>query len=307
MIKNKLEKWIAIDWGTSNFRAYLLENDKVLDQISSNDGMKFVKNKNFENVLIKNLSNWLSSDENFQILASGMVGSKQGWVEVPYAITPCNVLKLNVGLPKVTNKKLKVYILSGIAQNTPEDVMRGEETQLAGYFLDNHNFSGSVCLPGTHSKWVNVKKYKILNFNTYLTGELYEIIKSYSVIKHSLSTLEISEKKLIEGVEIILKNPKNFSNLLFQLRAKDLLKNQSSIEANSLLSGYCLGLELLASKPYWQKKDVVLIGSDFLNSYYELCLKKEVNSIKKFTSYEMTLKGLNYFKNNLNFDKLMSS
>ena len=306
-MQDKSKKWIAIDWGTSNFRAYLLDNDKVLDKISSNDGMKFVKRNDFENVLIKNLSSWFSSNDNIQILASGMVGAKQGWTEVPYAKAPCEVLKLNLGTPKVKNKKLKVYILSGISQNNPEDVMRGEETQLAGFLLDNPTFNGSICLPGTHSKWVNVEKYKILNFNTYLTGELYEIVKNYSVLKHSLSNNDICEKKLIEGVEITLKSPNNFSNKLFQLRAKDLLKNQSSVEANSLLSGYFLGLELLGSKVYWFRKDVILIGSDFLNRYYELCLKNKVNSIKKFTSSEMTLKGLNYFKKNLNLTKIMSS
>ena len=102
-----------------------------------------------------------------------------------------------------------------------------------------------------------------------------------------------------------LKNPNNISNNLFQLRAKDLLKNQCSIDANSLLSGYFLGLELLGSKNYWYKKDVVLIGSEFLTKYYELCLQKKVNSIKKFNSSEMILKGLSHFKNNLNLSKLM--
>ena len=306
-MQNKSEKWIAIDWGTSNFRAYLMKNDEVLDKISSNDGMKFVKKNHFENILIKNISKWLPSNEVIEILASGMVGAKQGWIEVPYTETPCSVMKLKVLSPKVNNKKIKIYILSGVSQNNPEDVMRGEETQLAGYFLDNPNFSGSICLPGTHSKWVNVKNYKILNFNTYLTGELYEIIKNHSVLKHSLETQEIYEKKLIQGVEKILKNPNNLSNVLFQLRAKDLLNNQSSVEANSLLSGYFLGLELLGSKVYWFEKDVILIGSDLLNRHYELCLKNKVNSIKKFTSSDMTLKGLNYFKKNLNLTKLMSS
>ena len=301
----KLKKWIAIDWGTSNFRAYLMKNGEVLDQISSNDGMKFVKKNDFENILIKNISKWLSPNQIIEILASGMVGAKQGWIEVPYTETPFSVLKLKVLSPEVNNKKIKVYILSGVSQKKPEDVMRGEETQLAGYFMDNPNFSGSICLPGTHSKWVNVKNYHILNFNTFLTGELFEILKNNSVLKHSLLTEEISEKKLIEGVEIILKNPNNLSYLLFQLRAKDLLKNQSSIDANSLLSGYFLGLELLGSKNYWYKKDVVLIGSEFLTKYYELCLQKKVNSIKKFNSSEMILKGLSYFKNNLNLSKLM--
>ena len=76
----KLKKWIAIDWGTSNFRAYLMKNDEVLDQISSNDGMKFVKKNDFENILIKNISKWLSPNQIIEILASGMVGAKQGWI-----------------------------------------------------------------------------------------------------------------------------------------------------------------------------------------------------------------------------------
>ena len=97
----KLKKWIAIDWGTSNFRAYLMKNGEVLDQISSNDGMKFVKKNDFENILIKNISKWLSPNQIIEILASGMVGAKQGWIEVPYTETPFSVLKLKVLSPEV--------------------------------------------------------------------------------------------------------------------------------------------------------------------------------------------------------------
>ena len=281
-----------------------MKNDSIVDQFSSKDGMKFIEKNNFENIMIRNISKWVNKDQNFQILASGMVGAKQGWIEVSYAKVPCNVLKVKVGLPKIKSKDIKVYIISGISQYDPEDVMRGEETQLAGLFLKDSNFTGSVCLPGTHSKWVNFDNGNILNFETYLTGELFDITKNHSVLKHSLSSREICKKTLLEGVEVILKNPKIFSNRLFKLRARDLLKNQKPIISNSLLSGYFLGMELAGSKRYWYNKDVVLIGSDYLNNFYELCLKDKVNTINKYSSMDMTLKGLNFFKNNIIKEKL---
>ena len=298
-----MNNWIAIDWGTTNFRAYLMKNDRIIDKVSSRDGMKFVEENNFEDIMIKNISKWISNDENHQILASGMVGAKQGWIEVPYAKAPCDVLKVKIGLPKLKRKKLKVFIISGIFQEDPEDVMRGEETQLAGLFQKETDFNGSACLPGTHSKWVKIKNNKILHFDTFLTGELFEITKNYSVLKHSLSSHEICDKTLLEGVKTILENPNTFSNRLFKLRARDLLKNQNPIIGNSLLSGYFLGMELAGSKSYWSSKDVILIGSDCLNKFYELCLKDKVNSIKKYSSMDLTLNGLSFFKKNLIIEK----
>ena len=126
-----MEKWIAVDWGTSTFRAYLVQNNKVSDTIETKDGMKFVKSHLFEQTLLSLIDRWLDDDEITEILASGMVGSKQGWEEAPYQQTPCNLKKLNYITPTLKDNRISLKIFSGISQTYQPDVMRGEETQIA--------------------------------------------------------------------------------------------------------------------------------------------------------------------------------
>ncbi len=155
-----MNHWVALDWGTSNFRAYLMENDNVIDQVSTQEGMKFVDQKEFENTLVKNITAWRKKFNINIVIASGMVGAKQGWVEVPYINSPCDIRNLNFKTLNILDD-INIHILSGVSQSNPSDVMRGEETQIAGFLLNNIDFNGSICLPGTHSKWVNLNSYDI--------------------------------------------------------------------------------------------------------------------------------------------------
>ena len=166
-----MEKWIAVDWGTSTFRAYLVQNNKVSDIIETKDGIKFVKSHLFEQTLLSLIDQWLDNDEITEILSSGMVGSKQGWEEAPYQQTPCNLKKLNYITPTLKDNRISLKIFSGVSQINQPDVMRGEETQIAGFLNENPNFNGSICLPGTHSKWVEIKNNNIVKFKTFMTGE----------------------------------------------------------------------------------------------------------------------------------------
>ena len=295
-----LDKWIAVDWGTSFFRAYLIENDEVLCSVKTNDGIKFVQNNNFEKTLVKSIEPWLDNKYKIEVLASGMIGSKQGWLEARYQKTPCNLNNIEFVSPSVEDSRFSIKIFSGISQSNTPDVMRGEETQIAGYLYDNPNFDGSICLPGTHSKWVKIENGNIINFKTFMTGELFEIISKNSILIHSVTSNKILKNELKKGVDEILKNPEIFGNALFQLRADDLINSRGSEIYKSKLSGYLLGLELLGSLEFWKKKDIVLIGNaDLIQLYEYILLNNKVNSIKKFLSKDMVLKGLKNFKNKL--------
>ena len=291
------DKWIAVDWGTTSFRAYLMVNNDVLENVETNDGMKFVQNQHFEETLVRIIEPWLDHKHKIEILASGMVGSKQGWIEAPYQKTPCNLNNIQFISPSVKDNRFSLKIFSGISQDNTPDVMRGEETQIAGFLYDNPNFNGSICLPGTHSKWVKIENGNIINFKTFMTGELFEIISKNSVLIHSVTSNKILKNELIKAVDEIFKKPEVFGNVLFQLRADDLLNSRGSEIYKSKLSGYLLGLELLGSLEFWKKKDIVLIGNADLIEFYEYILQDKVNSIKNFLSKDMILKGLKKFKN----------
>ena len=294
-----MNHWVALDWGTSNFRAYLMENNNVIDQVSTQEGMKFVDQKEFENTLVKNITPWKKKFDINIVIASGMVGAKQGWIEVPYIKSPCNIRNLNFKTINILDD-INVHILSGVSQSNPSDVMRGEETQIAGFLLNNIDFNGSICLPGTHSKWVNLNSYEIKKFTSFLTGELYEIVKKYSILKHSLNTTRLEDEIVKSAANLIIENPSFISNKLFEIRAENLLKNSNQTSNNSKLVGYLLGIELSGSKTYWEDKDLVIIGSSNLNKYYELILNGRSKSIQLFNSNDMVLNGLSFFKKSLN-------
>ena len=289
-------KWIAVDWGTTSFRAYLMVNNDVLENLETNDGMKFVQNQHFENTLVSLIEPWLDHKHKIEILASGMVGSKQGWIEAPYQKTPCNLNNIEFISPSVKDNRFSLKIFSGVSQHNTPDVMRGEETQIAGFLYDNPNFNGSICLPGTHSKWVNIENGNIINFKTFMTGELFEIISKNSILIHSVTSNKVLKNELKMAVDEIFNNPEIFGNALFQLRADDLINSKGSKVYKSKLSGYLLGLELVGSLELWKKKDVILIGNPDLTELYEYILRNRVNSIKNFLSKDMVLKGLKNFK-----------
>ncbi len=294
-----MKYWVALDWGTSNFRAYLMENNNVIDQVSTQEGMKFVDQKKFENTLVKNITAWRKKFNINIVIASGMVGAKQGWIEVPYINSPCDIRNLNFKTLNILDN-INIHILSGVCQSNPSDVMRGEETQIAGFLLNNIDFNGSICLPGTHSKWVNLNSYDIKKFTSFLTGELYEIVKKYSILKHSLNTTRLEDEIVKSAANLIIENPSLISNKLFEIRAENLLKNSNQISNNSKLVGYLLGIELSGSRTYWEDKDLVIIGSSNLNEYYQLILNGRSKSIQLFNSHDMVLNGLSFFKKSLN-------
>ena len=292
-----MKKWIAVDWGTSTFRAYLVQNNEVSDVIETKDGMKFVKSHLFEQTLLTLIDRWLDNDKITEILASGMVGSKQGWEEAPYQKTPCNLKSLNYITPSLKDNRISLKIFSGVSQINQPDVMRGEETQIAGFLNENPNFNGSICLPGTHSKWVEIKNNNIIKFKTFMTGELFEIISKNSVLIHSVKAEKIDKMELLKSVDEILQKPELFSNALFQLRADDLINSKGPTIYKSRLSGYLLAIELLGSMEFWKNNDIILIGNQDLIEMYQFILNKKVKSIKTFLSSDMVLKGLKNFKN----------
>ena len=295
-----MDRWIAVDWGTSSFRAYLVEDKVVKDTIETKDGMKFIKDNDFENTFINLIGKWLIKNKKTDVLASGMLGARQGWIEAPYEKAPCKLNNISYISPILFDDRISLKIFSGISQNDPPDVMRGEETQIAGFLSDNFQFKGSVCLPGTHSKWVQVNQNNLEKFKTFMTGELFEIISKNSVLVHSVVSDEFDKAEFLKSADKILKCPKLFGNSLFQLRADDLVNSGSAVIYKSRLSGYLLGLELVGSLEFWKNNDIVLIGNVDLIELYENVLTKKVSSIQKFNSEDMVLKGLQHFKDKLN-------
>ena len=119
----------------------------------------------FEPALLRLIDPWLGPGKT-PVIACGMVGAKQGWAEAPYRPVPCKPGEATPITPTTLDKRIALHILPGISQDSPADVMRGEETQVAGLLYENPQFDGIACLPGTHTKWVHISAEEIVSFRT---------------------------------------------------------------------------------------------------------------------------------------------
>jgi 2-dehydro-3-deoxygalactonokinase len=226
-------------------------------------------------------------------MACGMVGAKQGWVETPYLKTPCVPIDNNqLTTTNTHDKRLKVHLVPGVMQNHPADIMRGEETQIAGFINKNNDFKGVLCLPGTHTKWVNINEGQITSFKTFMTGELFGVITSHTLIRHSTSIKGWNQESFEEGIHEGFNNPGLIASNLFSLRAESIVNNMDRDQARSILSGLLLGAELNGAQSYWQDNKVILIGSEFLSNIYYQGLEALGGQSKLFSLETATLLGL---------------
>ena len=172
--------FIALDWGTTSFRAYLVAADGVVqDQFAAAEGILAVKDGDFEAVLESHIGSW---DKSLPVVAAGMITSRQGWVELAYADCPAgpadiakhiHVLKARSG--RTIHFLTGLHLAGGLLGH---DVMRSEETQVFGS-LDVG--ASHFVTPGTHSKWIDVVDGRIVNFATYITGEMFSVLRNHSI------------------------------------------------------------------------------------------------------------------------------
>lgn len=277
--------WIAVDWGTSHLRAWLMRRDgSVIERRQSDAGMGTLERDGFEPALHALVGDALPAP----VMACGMVGSRQGWFEAPYATAPCAPPGAGEA---VQVSGTDVCILPGVKQARPADVMRGEETQIAGYLATHPGFDGVICLPGTHTKWVHISAGEIVSFRTAMTGEMFALLSQQSVLRHSVGT-GWDEASFAAGVDQAMSRPEALAASLFSLRAEGLLDRLDPDVARARLSGLLIGAELAAMRPYWLGQQVALIGADGLARAYGAALAAQSVPCHSVGVEEMTLAGL---------------
>lgn len=279
--------WIAVDWGTSHVRAWVMRADgSVLDRRSSAQGMGALDRSGFEPALRELVGDALPAP----VLACGMVGSRQGWAEAPYAAVPCAPPSAAEAV-QVGGTDLDVRILPGVKQVQPADVMRGEETQIAGFLATSPGFDGVICLPGTHTKWAHVSAGEIVSFRTAMTGEMFALLTEQSVLRHSMGEGWDAES-FAAGVDQSLSRPEGLAAALFSLRAEGLIAGLDGASARARLSGLLIGAELASMRPYWLGQQVALIGAERLSAAYAEALTGQGVPTRMAGAEEMTLAGL---------------
>lgn len=281
--------WIAVDWGTSNLRGWAMQGDQVLATERSDEGMSSLNRTGFEPALRRLVADWHITPQT-PIIACGMVGSRQGWVEAPYRAVPCTPLAGR--LVKAPSDAFNVRVLHGLRQSTPSDVMRGEETQIAGFLTLNPDWDGVICLPGTHTKWVQISAGEVVSFQTYMTGELFALLSKESVLRHSVDSEDWDNVVFDYTIEETLSKPEKLAARLFAIRADDLLDDMPPATARARLSALLIGAELAASRPYWLGTNIAILGAEAAAAAYARALLTQGAPATLADTARMTLAGL---------------
>lgn len=268
--------WVAVDWGTSNLRAWGIDlSGTVAFERTSPKGMGKLAREDFPGVLAALLDGVAPARSGaLEVLICGMAGARQGWLEAPYLEAPTDLRGLLAGAvrPVMPDGRIAPAILPGVCQKTGGDnVMRGEETQLLGIAAFTPEFSGVVCMPGTHSKWAQLSGTRIERFSTAMTGEMFELLRTHSVLRHSF-TGDLDGPGRAEGfatgAAAGLAHPEQLLGTLFQVRAGALLSGRQPDWCAGYLSGLLIGTEIGSNRHLIGDQAVPLIGSPALCALY---------------------------------------
>jgi 2-dehydro-3-deoxygalactonokinase len=265
--------FIALDWGTSSFRAYLVDDRaQVKDKVAAPEGIMAVKDGNFEAVLESHIGAW---DKALPIMASGMITSRQGWVECAYAECPAGAAELAKSL-HVHSTKLgrKIHFITGLHYKSPSighDVIRGEETQVVGSLSSG---AKHFVTPGTHSKWIEVEGGNVASFATYMTGESFALYSHHSILGKLMNGEAADEAAFKRGVDQAFTDPAGLLHALFSVRTLGLFKDVAAESLHSYLSGLLIGTEVAhATMGHDRSADYQILGSAGLTQAYVTAMK----------------------------------
>ena len=289
---------LALDWGTSSLRAYRLGPcGRLLERRHLPWGIMnlpraqcLVKEEEtgaaFERALGLACGDWLHADPQLPLIACGMVGSAQGWRETPYLGMPARLDSLATRLERVPRAgATPLHIIAGLIQQGPlPNVMRGEETQVAGVLASLTTAHGSaqdllICLPGTHSKWVRVQGSEVRHFDSFMTGEIYALLRSHSILGRTMHGTGTHDAQAFgRGVETAASQAVRLGPLstAFSTRTLGLAGELTASAQADYLSGLLIGHEVAAMASVLRSTEamprIVLCGDEALCTRYARAL-----------------------------------
>ncbi|MFO1314522.1 MAG: 2-dehydro-3-deoxygalactonokinase [Burkholderiales bacterium] len=269
---------LAIDWGTTSARAYRVDAaGAVLASREMPLGIQRVRDGDFAGALVQLLGEW--QDDPAPRVACGMIGSRQGWREAPYVACPAQLPDLAAGIVRVPEARLAIVpgVRTRDAYGVP-DVMRGEETQLAGV-VRARDERVLCALPGTHAKWACVDAGRLVDFVTYMTGEMWDVLLAHSILGRLVVTGPdpgAAGPAFARGVARGL-GPGNLAHDAFGARTLALMGELAGDEIADWLSGVMIGREIRNARTWAQRHGydgsrVRLVGADALVARYAAAL-----------------------------------
>ncbi|TFI58565.1 2-dehydro-3-deoxygalactonokinase [Sphingomonas parva] len=257
--------FIAVDWGTTNRRAYRVGRDGTVDdEMEDGKGVLSVPSGGFD-AAVGEIRARLGD---LPLLMAGMVGSNRGWVEAPYVPCPAGLPELAARLQWVEAERTAIVPGVCFAEGDAADVMRGEEVQILGAYGEGLvPADGIVCHPGTHNKWIRLEDGRITAFRTVMTGELFNLLKAHSILADLLAlpagvndAFEAGVRRALDGGELTAE--------LFSVRARVLLGKTKREDAASFTSGLLIGADLRAGLAFAGETGLVAMGRPELTALF---------------------------------------
>jgi len=264
---------IAVDWGTTNFRAYLADaGGAILAQAESPSGILAVQNAAFADVLRAEIAGWIRGHGPLPVMMSGMIGSRQGWIEAPYVGCPADIRDIAAALTTLEVDGIgTVHLIPGLdhmPEGEPPDVMRGEEAQTIGAMALLGAQNATFVHPGTHSKWVTIESGVITRFATYMTGEVYGALRGHTILGRLMKEGEARGAGFLQGVKAARRGASagGLLHQLFSVRTLGLFEMLPAEELSEYLSGLLIGSEIIAAAKPGQT--ITIFGSAELTNAY---------------------------------------
>jgi len=293
------QELIAVDWGTSSFRANLMNaQGESLEKISDGGGVsKVAQSEQLDYLKTQTLR--LTNNTDLAYYMCGMVGSNIGLTAVPYLECPIEAQTLANNLFDLQKNGFDISgsIVPGLKCSNylgEPDVMRGEETQIVGWLSSNPELAQQkvlLCLPGTHNKWVIVNKGTIETFITAFTGELFDHLNKHSVLIGDNQSF--NDDAFQQGLQ--RSHEGDLTHLFFSARSRVLDQKLPAEHASSYLSGIIIGSDVGASLARLMEEDIEhvhIIGDSKLNELYRSAVESYHYKAKTYSGDILSIKGL---------------
>ena len=271
---------IAVDWGLSRFRLTLVASDGAVKATSTTDvGVTQVRNKDFDTYLYGRVE---ALDEtgalrDAPVLLCGVIGSTIGWTDAGYVDCPASPGDVAGRLARAPSSELNAFIVPGLRCTSPlgePDVMRGEESQILGWLKDADGVRAReslLCLPGTHTKWVEIRDGIVTRFNTTFTGELFAHLCAHSVLIDRWQAA--NPGAFADGLRRSFRTPA-ISQTLFSARSRVLSGSLPASASRDYVSGLLIGADVKSAVELWQPSTVVVVGDEPISGLYASALRK---------------------------------
>ena len=292
-------RFIAVDWGSKNFRAYAIdEHGEIRQRAKAHQGIQRCKDDSYAQILRRLLGKWFNKYPNVPVLMSGMIGDTDGWQEVDCVEAPASIDDVAETVEKIINHRFErdIYIVPGVRlvdKNGEGEMIRGEEIQAFGMM---QQFPGRsryiICLPGSLTKWIEVVDGRIVDFHTFMTGEIYSFLTRQSALATSVEGVFHSPEATAKGIAVS-QNSSRWLHDLYQVRALCAAHDIAPVEMSSYLSGLLIGSELKAAKELFPGlTEIFLAAAPWLMDVYQQAAEVYGLTVNSTKGEQITASGL---------------